>query len=269
MSVENDELENNEGVTEGSGEPEVTPYLRDLTEDDVYSRLQRVSEFPDYINGIESKFNGGFSQVQERLNGLEKTLGSRTSFNADKLKKVLEDYDPKLAEALVPALMEAIQVSPLDETTLRPHLDPISDKLTKEFGQQLVLSAYPPETLAEIIPPVKDGKFAPEGQRHKNFIEWYSQQGYQVQQSLLNFGAPYVNAIRKFEKWESEKKQDKAKAAGNKSSRLAQGQLPTSQSRSNRAAGQQSEHKVLFVYHCQKQGPELSQGQSLESNGRI
>jgi hypothetical protein len=221
--------------------------LRDLTEDDVYSRLQRVSEFPEYINGIESRFNGNFSQLQERLTGLEKSLGSQTSFDASKLKKVLEDYDPKLAEVLVPALIEAIKVSPLDEATLRPHLDPISSKLTESFGQQLVLSVYPPEALEEIIPPVKNGKFAPEGQRHKDFIEWYSQQGYQTQQSLLSFGAPYVNALRKFEAWEQSRKQEKTRNASGKSSRLAQGQVPTSQSRRTKDAGMQSAEDAFLA----------------------
>ena len=226
-------LENPDG---GSVPGEVTPeetaaYLRDLTEDDVYSRLQRVQEFPDHINGLESRFNGNFAQLQERLTGLEKSLGSRTAFDSGKLQKVLQDHDPGLAEVLIPALAEAINVSPLDENTLRPHLDPISAKLTEAFGQQLVLSQYPPEVLEEIIPPIKGGKFVPEGERHKNFIEWYSQQGYQTQQSLLTFGAPYVNALRKFEAWEQSKKQDKARSAGNKTNRLAQGQIPTSQTR--------------------------------------
>jgi hypothetical protein len=196
---------------------------------------------------VESRFNGNLSQLQERLVGLEKSLGSRTSFNADKLKKVLEDYDPKLAEILIPALSEAIQVSPLDETALRPYLDPVSSKLTEAFGQQLVLSVYPPETLEEIIPPVQNGKFAPEGQRHKDFIEWYSQQGYQVQQSFLSFGAPYVNALRKFEAWEQSKKQEKTKSASNKTSRLAQGQIPTSQSRRTRDAGAQSSQDAFLA----------------------
>lgn len=226
---------------------EVSPFLRDLSEDDVYSRLQRVSEFPEHINGIESRFNGNLSQLQERLVGIEKSLGSRTSFNADKLKKVLEDYDPKLAEILIPALSEAIQVSSLDEATLRPYLEPVSNKLTEAFGQQLVLSVFPPETLEEIIPPVQNGKFAPEGQRHKDFIEWYSQQGYQTQQALLSFGAPYVNALRKFEAWEQGKKQEKARSASNKSSRLAQGQVPTSQSRRTRDAGSQSSQDAFLA----------------------
>ena len=250
--IENDDfLEGNETVGDTreaeSADATPSPYLRDLSEDDVYSRLQRVTEFPEYLNGVESRFNGNFSQLQERISGLEKSLGSQTSFNADKLKKVLEEYDPKLAEVLVPALVEAIKVSPLDEATLRPHLDPISNQLTETFGQQLVLSVYPPETLEEIIPPVKNGKFAPDGQRHKDFIEWYSQQGYQTQQALLNFGAPYVNALRKFESWEQSKNQDKARNAGNKSSRLAQGQVPTSQSRRTRDAGAQSAEDAFLA----------------------
>jgi len=232
---------------EGEVSTEVSPYLRDLTEDEVYSRLQRVHEFPEHLNGLESRFNGNVSQLQERLDGLQKSLGSRTSFNSDKLKKVLEDYDPKLAEVLVPALMEAIQVSPLDETTLQPYLEPLQSKMSEAFGQQLVLSVYPPETLGEIIPPVKNGKFAPEGQRHKDFVDWYSQQGYQTQQALLAFGAPYVNALRKFEAWEQSRKQDKVKAASDKSSRLAQGQVPASQSRRAKDAGVQSPQDAFLA----------------------
>lgn len=229
-------------VSEAGVEPsgEASYYLRDLTEDDVYSRLQQAKNLPDHLTGLESRFNGNFSQMQERLAGLEKSLGAQTSFDFSKVQKVLTDYDPKLAEILVPALTEAIKVSPLDETVFRPHLDSISNKLTETFGQQLVLSIYSPETLEQIIPPVKNGKFAPEGQRHKDFVDWYSQQGYQTQQALLNFGAPYVNALRKFEEWEQSRKQEKARSAGNKSSRLAQGQVPTSQSRHTNTAGPQS-----------------------------
>lgn len=244
MNDDNEELMQME---EGEQEEAPSTYLRDLTEDDVYSRLQRVQEFPEYVNGLESRFNGNVSQLQERLAGLEKSLGSRTSFDADKLKKVLEDYDPKLAEVLVPALMDAIKVSPLDEAALRPHLDPISSKLTEAFGQQLVLSVYPPETLEEIIPPVKNGKFAPDGQRHKDFIQWYSQQGYQTQQALLSFGAPYVNALRKFEAWEQGRKEEKTRSSSDKASRLAQGRIPTSQSRRTRDAGAQTAEDAFLA----------------------
>jgi hypothetical protein len=242
---ENEDLDLPEG--ESPAEEEPSPYLRDLTEDEVYSRLQRVSDFPDHIGGLESRVNGNFSQLQERLSGIEKALGSQTSFDATELQKILEAYDPKLAEILIPALSKAIKTSPLDETALRPYLEPISTQLTEAFGQQLVLSVYPPEILEEIIPPVQNGKFAPEGQRHKDFIEWYSQQGYQIQQSLLTFGAPYVNALRKFEAWEQSRKQEKTRSASNKTSRLAQGQVPTSQSRRTRDAGAQTAEDVFLA----------------------
>lgn len=232
-------IDNDSGSDVGSTN-EASYYLRDLTEDDVYSRLQQAGNFPSHLTGLESRFNGNFSQVQERLAGLEKSLGAQTSFDFSKLQKVLADYDPKLAEILVPALTDAIKVAPLDDTVFRPHLDSVANKLTEAFGQQLVLSIYSPETLEQIIPPVKNGKFVPEGQRHKDFVDWYSQQGYQTQQALLNFGAPYVNALRKFEEWEQSKKQEKTKSAGDKSSRLAQGQVPTSQSRHTNTAGVQS-----------------------------
>ncbi len=234
----------------GGVEPsaEASYYLRDLTEDDVYSRLQQAKNLPDHLTGLESRFNGNFSQMQERLAGLEKSLGSQASFDFSKVQKVLAEYDPKLAEILVPALTEAIKVSPLDETTFRPHLDSVSNKLTEAFGQQLVLSIYSPEALEQIIPPVKNGKFAPEGQRHKDFVDWYSQQGYQTQQALLNFGAPYVNALRKFEEWEQGKKQEKTRSASNKSSRLAQGQVPTSQSRHVTAGPQSAEDSFLAAF---------------------
>ncbi len=237
-------------VSDASVEPssEASYYLRDLTEDDVYSRLQQAKNLPDHLTGLESRFNGNFSQMQERLAGLEKSLGSQASFDFSKVQKVLSEYDPKLAEILVPALTEAIKVSPLDETTFRPHLDSVSNKLTEAFGQQLVLSIYSPEVLEQIIPPVKNGKFAPEGQRHKDFVDWYSQQGYQTQQALLNFGAPYVNALRKFEEWEQSRKQEKTRSAGNKSSRLAQGQVPTSQSRHVTAGPQSAEDSFLAAF---------------------
>lgn len=250
MPPDTENLENEDGIevpTEREPE-EPSPFIRDMSEDDVYSRLQRVSEFPDHIGGLESRLNGGITQLQERLGGLEKSIGTRASFNTDKLKKILEEYDPKLAEALVPALAEAFQVAPLDEATLRPYLDPVSSKLNETFGQQLVLSFYPPEALGEIIPPVVNGKFAPEGQRHKDFVEWYSQQGYQTQQALLSFGAPYVNALRKFEAWEASRNQEKAAKAGSKANRLAQGQTPASRQKKD-SAPQTSQEAFLAAFN--------------------
>lgn len=215
-----------------SDDPQIADtYLRDLTEDDVYNRLGQVNEFPNHLNAIESRFNGGMTEFNDRLTGLEKSVPTQVGFDSDALSKGLEAYDPKLAEVLVPLLQEVFKVSALDENTLRPHLDTVQSGMKGYVGEQIVASAYSPETLNEIIPTVTDGKFAPEGQRQKDFVDWYSQQGYQTQQALLTFGAPYVNALRSFENWEGTRNSGRATDAKNKTDRLAKGQMPTSQHR--------------------------------------
>jgi len=239
-----------DGDSEGDGEGDApSTYLRDLTEDDVYNRLGQVNEFPNHLSALESRLSGNMGQYQTRLDQLEKSLGAQTSFDASKLQTVLQEYDPKLAEVLIPALQEALRVNPIDETTLRPHLEPIQNQAREWMGEQLVMSAYPPEVLSEIIPPVKDGKFAPEGQRHKNFIDWYSQQGYQTQQALLSFGAPYVNALRKFEKWEQGRIKEQTRTANGKSQRLASGQGPKAQSRRSTGNAQTPEDVFLSAFN--------------------
>ena len=224
-----DELPDPSLAGEGEGEDEVIPpYLRDLTEDDVYDRLSRVNEFPNQLGAVESRLNGGVNSLAERMAAYEKSLLTQGSFDVDKLTKGLADYDPKLAEVLGPLLQDAFKVSALDETSLRPHLDPIQKRMQEYVGEQLVRSAYSPEAISEIIPQVVDGRFVPEGQRQKDFAEWYGQQGYETQQSLLSFGAPYINALRKFEKWEKERVEKKAATAVTTQERLNKGQVPVS-----------------------------------------
>lgn len=225
---------NLEGGSGGGGEGEELPpqtYLRDLTEDDVYDRLSRVTEFQPQLSALESRLNGGVNSLTERLASIEKGLPTQAAFDTEKVIKGLEAYDPKLAEVLGPLLQDAFKVNPLDENTLRPHLEPIQQQLQETFGRELVMSVYSPETLSEIIPEVKDGRFMPEGQRQKDFADWYAQQGYETQQALLRFGAPYVNALRKFERWEKDRNTSRAAAAATKEGQLQKGQVPAGQHR--------------------------------------
>lgn len=214
----------------GEGEAPST-YLRDLTEDDVYDRLSRVNEMPNHLNALESRLSGNHGQLAERLAALEKGLPTQTAFDMEKITKGLADYDPKLAELLGPLLQDALKTNALDETSLRPHLEPVQKQMQEYMNEQLVMSAYSPEALSEMIPPVKDGKFMPEGQRHKDFIDWYGQQGYQTQQALLQLGAPYINALRKFERWEEGRNKERADAAKGKNQRLENGRVPASSHR--------------------------------------
>jgi hypothetical protein len=214
------------------GDDDLPPmFIGDFDEEAALGILTGARDMPDNLNAMESRFQGNLSELNERFTTYEKGLPTQSSFDLDKLHKGLEAYDPKLAEVLGPLLQDAFQTSPLDETTLRPHIDPIRTEMQEWMGQQLVLSAYSPEVIADIVPPVKDGRFEPSGQRHEDFMGWYSKQGYQTQQSLLTFGAPYVQALRSFEKWESKLNEERAEKAGKQTQRLQNGQVPSSRSR--------------------------------------
>lgn len=223
------ELEGEGGEGEEGEAPEY--FIGEMDVDSVLDVLTRARELPDNINAIESRLQGNLGQLQERLETFAKGIPTQSSLDVEKLQKGLEAYDPKLAEVLGPLLQDAFKTAALDDSTLQPHLDPVRNEMREWMGQQLVLSAYTPEAIAEIVPPVKDGKFMPEGERHEDFINWYSKQGYQTQQALLSFGAPYVQALRAFERWESKQQAERADKAGKQTQRLQNGQVPSSRSR--------------------------------------
>jgi hypothetical protein len=114
-------------------------------------------------------------------------------------------------------------------------------------AEQIVLASYDPEQIAEMIPEVVDGRFSPTNQKQKDFVDWYSQQGYDMQQSLLQFGAPYVRALRKFERWEQDRTKERESKAGAQSGRLARGQQPSSQGRRPRTAGPQTAEEAFLA----------------------
>ena len=221
------------------------PYLRDLSEDDVYSRLQNIHNMPSQLTGMESRFNGGLGDLTNRISTMEKATPTQANFDFEGLTKGLEAYDPKLAEVLVPLLQDAFKVQALDENTLRPYMDSMRTEMQDWSGEQIVMSAYSPETLAEIIPPVQDGKFMAEGQRHKDFTGWYAQQGYQTQQALLTFGAPYVNALCSFERWEQNQNSARVSKSKQKTDQLVKGQVPTSQHRKTPGAKRISDDEAF------------------------
>jgi len=237
------------GTPEG-GEPDGSDpsyWFRDLTEDDAYDRFNQVKQFPQQLSALESRVFGSMGPVMARLKGLESSIPTRASLNTEKLAAVLKEYDPALAEKLVPAFQEAFQVAPLDENALRPHLEPIQEQLQSWVGEQIVLSNYSPKQIAEIVPDVVDGKFAPQNQRQKDFVDWYAIQDYETRQALQGFGANYVSALRDFEGWEKGKTQERSKTAGDKSSRLAGGQQPTSPGKRGRTAGPQTPEEAFLA----------------------
>lgn len=236
------------GEEEAEVGTEASGWLRDLSEEDGYNTLKAAQQFPDQLRALESRLFGRFGPLQENLNSVQKTLATRVNFDSSGLQKVLQEYDPTLAEKFMPALEAALNVAPLDEQTLDPFLAPVQESLQKQIGEQVVLAAYDPEEISEIIPEVsEDGNWVAKTQRQKDFSTWYTQQGVPTQQALLNFGAPYVRALRSFERWEKAQVKEREKAAGAQSSRMEGGQQPSSKGRRVRASGPQTNQEAFLA----------------------
>lgn len=231
------------------GGNEVPPtYLRDLTEDDVYSTLTSAREFPNRLQAAQDRIFGRMGPLVERQNQLESSLNTRVSLDSDKLMAALAEYDDgSLAKTLVPALQEALNINPLDETALKPHLEPIVANLREEFGKQLVLSNYTPDELAAIIPePDENGQLVPKGQKQQDFADWYAQQGYERQQALSAFGPGFLQALKAFQGWEKGKIEEREKAAKVKTGRLNGGQQPSAQGKASRTPQLRTESEGFY-----------------------
>lgn len=240
-----------EGTDDG-GSPDAvssSPWLRDIDEETGYGILQSAKQFPDHLRGLESRLFGSMGPLKDKLSSLEKSLATRVSFDADRIKKALDTYDGtgSLSESLIPALKEALNVNSLDENSIRPFLEPVQQDLARQMAENIVLSHYSPKQIAEMIPEVTDGRWNPQNQRQKDFIQWYSQQGWDTQQALNEFGPNYIHALRSFENWERDKNQERNQAAGAKSTRLAGGQQPSSQGRRPRTAGPQTPEEAFLA----------------------
>jgi hypothetical protein len=220
FSGEIPELDTNEGAVEEETAP--STFVGDFTEDDVVSRLKSLDDVPTRFGALENRFGGAHSALEKRLNALEASLKSRANFKPEALKE-LSGYDEKLAEVLGKVLPNAFEFGQVDQAALQPIIGPLVNQLQAEFNEQLVRAQYTPEELAEMIPPVKGDSFAPETQRQKDFVSWYSKQGWSTQQALLTLGAPYVKAIRAFEKWEDGIRKERETKAAAKAGKLASG----------------------------------------------
>jgi hypothetical protein len=233
--------------TEGEGDGAPEKFIGDFTADDVLSRLRSVDDVPARFGSLESRIEGTSQQLAQRLAALEKSLQTRATFKPDALKAVSE-YDEKLAEVLGKALPNAFDFGAFDAAALQPMLEPYFNQLVTSFNEQLVRSHYTPEELAEIIPPVKGEAFAPETQRQKDFVAWYNRQGWSTQQALLQLGAPYVRAIRAFERWEEGVRKERAATAEKKAGKLAAGGQPSSNGKRAPAAVESAEEAFLSAF---------------------
>lgn len=222
---------------EGSEGSEPQPWLRDLTEDDAYSILQRARHLDEKLESATGPLSSELAAIKKQLEGFQSTP-SEPSVDVDKIKSVLEKYDPGLASAgLAEALAEAIRFTPLTKESFEPHLAEFRSQLGEmPIGNQIVLAHYDPDDIAAIIPSSDaNGNPIPETQRHKEFLAWFDVQSPKTQQALQTFGAPYVRALKKFESWEQEQAAKRKQAVDDKSSRLAGGAQPSAKKKSGGA----------------------------------
>jgi hypothetical protein len=173
---------------------------------------------------------GRMGPLAERLQGLEKSLASRVTINTDALDGLAE-YDDKLAEHLKKVLPDALNVNAIDESTLRPFLEPLRNELVQAFREELVRSHFPGDRIAQIVPQVKDDNWDPQGEEQQDFVDWLQGQGYQTQEALSSFGPEYIHAMNSFIKWREGKIKEREEAAQKKTGRLAGGTQPSAQGR--------------------------------------
>jgi len=125
-----------DGISGDEGGDAASPnfFVGQYTEDQVAERLGMLDGFGQHIEAVEGRFNESLSPLAERLQELEKSLGSRQSVQvpAELIAEIdahFSKWDPKLGEgvgALFQRLLtESVKSAPLDENALRPYIEPM------------------------------------------------------------------------------------------------------------------------------------------------
>jgi hypothetical protein len=234
-----------EQVVESSPSP---IFLRDFDEETAYTALQHAKNFPEKLSAFRDQAFGKMGNLERQFKEMQSALSqqnTQASVDPSVIRAALEKYDKSLAESgLAEAIAQAIKVSPIDENVLSPFLSPYKEEMNRE----LVLSHYDVDDLNAIVPPVDStGNLTPQTQRHKDFLEWYELQPLATQNALENFGPRYVTALRKFEKWEAGKHQDKVTQSAGKVQRLASGQQPSAGRRAGNNGGPQTAQEAFLA----------------------
>lgn len=227
-----------------ASEDETPSYLfGDVTADEATERWNYVRELPNHLRGLESRVGEAVNPVMEQLRAVQERLGTQPAFEPklDAVQKVLQDYDPKLAEALVPALTEALtgsfSTTPLGPEALEPHVSPMLGKMRESMVEEMlpVLFDSLPFDANAIVERDPQGNVAPpKTELQKEFATWWEQADAPTRNALGTLGLPYVQALQKFGKWRADRIRIKGDAAGAASARL-------SGAAQSRVAGQRQE----------------------------
>ena len=214
----------------GSGEAASASWLRDLTEEQAYGLFQMMRQMPEQLDRMSSRFDGRLGPYNERIAKLEKALSNRPQVDTARIEAAMREYDAGLADKVGPVLKGAFEQAPLDEAARSPVLEPIMSRLQDWVGEQIVAAMYTPDQVKGIIPPVDqaNGKFVPETQTHRDFVDWLGREGYGQRESLYSYGPAYVQALNAFNTYLERRNQEKTRAAETKSKRLAGSRQPSS-----------------------------------------
>jgi len=219
---------------EPEGEESTPEYaFGDFTSDEVAERLGYVRSLPEHLRGMESRVESQVTPVMEQLRGIQEKLGSQNAFDPklETVQKVLAEYDPALAEKLLPALAEdlknSMQTTPLGPEALQPFVDPMMEERQSALMQQIVpamLESLPFDSDAVVKRDPSTGEILPpETELQKQFYKWWEQADAPTHKALENPDIGFVRAMSKFGKWRAEQLGKEGETAGAASDRLAAG----------------------------------------------
>ncbi len=204
----------------GSSVPEF--FVGELTAEDVLERLNSSKEIPNHLRSLETRAFGKLGALEESLRGMQKSVPTSVKFDESRLAEIAK-YDPNLAAAVAKDLGEAIQVNPLDETSLAPHLDKMRSEVLEQVKNYFVGALN--LDLDEFVP--EDWKNPGDG-RQRDYVDWFAQQTYETQRALSERDpVGTARAMRSFRDWETKKTEERKKVAEAKAKKLEGGLQPT------------------------------------------
>lgn len=247
------DFEDTSGQDQINGEAvsEETPsYLfGDVTSDEATERFGYLRELPDHLRGLESRVGDAVSPVFDQLTALQEKIGSQPVFEPkmERFAAALKEYDPKFAEAALPALLEdlkeAMSVTPLGPEALSPHIQPMLQQAQQTILDQVVptmLDSLPfdPDAIVNRDPANSDSVLEPSTDLQKDFSKWWEQADAPTRKALGTIGIPYVQALQRFSRWRTEQIRMKGKAAGEASARLSGATQKSTGGRRNTSSNQ-------------------------------
>jgi len=221
------------GEEAGSEGIETPEYLfGDVTSDEATDRFGYLRELPDQLRGLESRVSDTMSPIMEQLQSVSEKFGSQPVFEPqlERFAKALGEYDPKLAESVMPALIEdlksSMSITPLGPEALSPHITPMLEQQHQMVMDQVIptlvdMLPFDANGIVNRDPNSPDSVLDPTTDLQKDFSKWWEQADVPTRKALGTIGIPYVQALQKFGKWRAGQIRKKGEAAGEASARLS------------------------------------------------